>query len=211
MARYSYQHVPGTPKVRVILQANLNEGQREIFSTFCTVHSILSQTYTNYEIFIYHNGPIADPFLSCQFSALDVKIRFFDSLDKVECSNFYYKRLAMIEPHADFVLFTKFDNYYVPDFLQIMLKASIENNAGISISNCIDSEKDWSVFENKCGVGTITLGSYIARMNLVAKTDWIDYGPLGPSIYAEMLAQQTKVVKVPNIINAHYLLNSKCL
>ena len=204
MARYAHQNIPGNPKIRAVISAYLNGNPRIIDAAFCCVYSLLAQTYTNFEIFIHHDGHLNDLTLADKFRNLSPKITFIDNLPKKGYWGFYHRHpTAMIEPHADWVLFTNEDNYYVPDFFKIMLSAGTNNNSGMVYCNMIHSHHDWKMFETRPGVGGIDMGAFISRMDLVKKTSWTDFVACADGIYAGKIAAITNPIKVDQYLFVH--------
>jgi hypothetical protein len=204
MARYTHQQIPGNPKIRAVVSAYLNVDQRKIDAAFCCIHSLLAQTYDNFEIFIHHDGPLADPNLANKFRSLSPKITFLDNLEKRGCWGFHHRHpTAMIEPHADWVLFTNEDNYYVPDFFKIMLAAATNNNSGMAFCNMIHSHHGWRIFHTRPGPNGIDMGAFISRMDLVKATPWTDFIACADGIYAGKIAAITNPIKAENILFVH--------
>lgn len=204
MARYNHINVPGNPKIRAVVSAYLNGNPRIIDAAFCCVHSLLAQTYNNFEIFIHHDGPVSDPNLANKFRNLSPKITFLDNLPKRGCWGFHHRHpTAMIEPHADWVLFTNEDNYYTPDFFKIMVSEGVKNNSGMVLCNMIHSHHGWRLFNTRPGVNGIDMGAFISRMDLVKETPWTDFVACADGIYASKIAEKTNPIKIDQYLFIH--------
>ena len=193
-------------KIRVVLSAYLNKekNKRIIDQALCCVYSLLSQSYQNFEIFIPHDGPLDDPSLADAFRKLSPKITFIDNLKKTGCWGFYHRYpTAMIEPHADWVLFTNEDNYYVPEFFNLMMNETRNQDTGMVYCNMIHSAHHWSAFESIPLVDRIDMGAFISRMDLVKSTEWTDFCHNADGIYAAKIAQKTKPVKAKGYLFVH--------
>ena len=195
-----------TPKIRVVLSAYLNKekNKRIVDLAFCCVYSLLAQTYENFEIFIHHDGPLDDLNLANEFRKLSPKITFIDNLKKTGCWGFHHRHpTAMIEPHADWVLFTNEDNYYVPEFFNLMMKEVESKDTGMVYCNMIHSHYNWSAFETIPIVNRIDMGAFMSRMDLIKSTEWTDFSSGADGIYAAKIAQKTKPVKVKGYLFVH--------
>lgn len=204
MDRYHNLEVPGNPKIRIVLSAYLNKGPRIVNAAFCCVHSLLAQTYENFEIYIHHDGPLEDRTLAQKFRDLDQRITFLDDLPHLGLWGFPHRHpTALLEPQADYCMWTNEDNYYTPDFLKIMLHTAIKQNSGMIFCNMIHSHYGWRVFNTRIAVGGIDMGAFIARMDLVRGTPWTDFNPCADGYYAEKIAAKTNPVKVDNFLFVH--------
>jgi len=194
-------------KIRVCLSAHLNGNQKRIYSLYCCVYSFLCQTYDNFEIYIHHDGPLDDVSLKDKFESISSKIKFIDNLEQKKAWGHYHRHpTAMIEPHADWVLFTNDDNYYVPKFFEIMLNTAYNTGAGMVYSDMIHTDCNTpipthiSVTPKPCH---IDMGCFMSKMDIVKETDWNNFEAAADGIYAEKISQKTKSVKAPGILYIH--------
>lgn len=204
MARYAELPIIGEPKVRIVISANINDNPRRQEATYCCIHSFLCQTYQNFDIVVAHDGPLHDPRVIEKICSLSDKVRFLNHLPKVGNAGFQHRHpSAMLAPHGDWVLFTNEDNYYMPDFLKIMLHHGTTKNTGMVYCNMIHSYSDWGFFNTAPRVNHIDMGAFISRMDLVASTPWTDFLGAADGTYCEAIAAKTNPVKVENVLFVH--------
>lgn len=191
-------------KVRICISAYLNDSEQKVKSMYACVHSFLCQTYNNYEIYIHHDGPLNNPKIADDFRNLSDKIVFIDNLEHRGYWGFFHRHnVAMIEPHADWVLFTNEDNYYVPVFLERMINTANNSNSKMVYCDTLHSHYDYGVLDTYVKVNGIDMGSFISHMDLVKITPWTDYHSGADGVYAEKIGSQTIPVKAKGILFVH--------
>jgi hypothetical protein len=204
MARYENLAIIGNPKVRIVVSAHINDDPRRQQATYCCLHSLLCQTYQNFDIIIAHDGPLNDETVISKINSLSDKITLLNNLPKVGNAGFQHRHpAAMMHPVCDWVLFTNEDNYYTPDFLKIMLHHGTTKNSGLVLCNMVHSYFDWGLLKTAPAVNQIDMGAFISRMDLVASTPWTDFGGPADGIYCEAIAAKTTPVKVDGILFVH--------
>lgn len=190
-------------KVRFVVASYLNDSKK-IPGMFCLLHSILAQTYQNFEIIIHHDGPLDDSTLKERIEGLSSKIKVLDKLERRQAWGHYHRHpTALIEPHADWVVFTNDDNYYVPIFLERVLNVAHTTNSGMVYFDTVHSHFNYDVLNVVPVVCNIDIGSFIVRMDLVRDTPWTNYEGIADGIYAEKLAKSTNAVKAPGVLFIH--------
>lgn len=191
-------------KIRICISAYLNDSEKKIESAFACVHSFLCQTYDNYEIYIHHDGPLNDVNLADKFRSLSDKITFIDDLEHKGHWGFYHRHnVAMMEPHADWVLFTNEDNYYVPTFLETMISAGVNSGSKMVYCNLVTHYSNYQVLNTVPYRGQIDMGSFITHFDLIKDTPWTDFISDADGIYAEKIKSKTTPVKVDGILFVH--------
>jgi glycosyltransferase involved in cell wall biosynthesis len=191
-------------KIRICIASYLNDSEKRVNAAFACVHSILSQTYDNYEIYIHHDGPVNDKSLIDKFKNLSNKITFIDDLERKGHWGYYHRHnVSMIEPHADWVLYTNDDNYYVPIFLERMMQTANSSNSKMVYCDSSHSHFNYNILNTWVKEGHIDMGSFISHMDLVKTTPWTDYGPGADGIYAEKIGSQTNPVKASGVLFVH--------
>lgn len=191
-------------KIRICVSTYLNDDPNREQLLLTCIHSLLSQTYKNYEIYIHHDGPLNDKTLSNKFRNLSEKIIFIDTLEHKGSWGFYHRyNISMLEPHADWVLYTNDDNYYTPVFLERMMNMALQHNSKMVYCNMIHNGLDYQVLNTKVGVGYIDMGSFISHMDLIKSTPWTDYDHLADGKYAVKIAQNTNPIKDNGVLFIH--------
>jgi hypothetical protein len=204
MARYENLEIVGNPKVRIVVSAHINNDPRRQQATYCLLHSLLCQTYQNFDIVIAHDGPLHDQLVINNITSLSDKISFLNHLPKVGNAGFQHRHpAAVMHPRCDWVLFTNEDNYYAPDFLKIMLHHGTTKGSGLVLCNMVHSYYGWGLLSTAPITNQIDMGAFISRMDLVESTPWTEFGGPADGIYCEMIAAKTNPVKVENILFVH--------
>jgi len=191
-------------KVRICISAYLNGSKKKIDAAFACVHSFLCQTYDNYEIYIHHDGPLDDKTLADKFRNLSDKIIFIDNLEHKGSWGFYHRHnVSMIEPHADWILYTNEDNYYAPVFLERMIQAANSANSKMVYCDSSHSHFDYTVLDTAVQRGKIDMGSFITHIDLIKSTPWTDFTAGADGIYAEAVGRKTNPVKARGVLFFH--------
>jgi hypothetical protein len=191
-------------KVRICISAYLNDSEKKINAAFSCVYSLLAQTYENYEIFIHHDGPVNDKTLPDKFRNLSDKIVFIDNLEHRGSWGFYHRhKVSMIEPHADWVLYTNEDNYYVPVFLERMMESARLTGSKMIHCDTLHSHFNYTVLHTTVVENRIDMGSFISHMDLVKITPWTDFHASADGVYAAKIGSQTNPIKANGILFVH--------
>jgi hypothetical protein len=191
-------------KVRICISAYLNDSKQRVDALFACVYSILSQSYQNFEIYIHHDGPLNDNTLADKFRKIDDRIIFLDNLEHKGHWGFFHRHnVSMIEPHADWVLYTNEDNYYVPIFLEKMIWEAKKHNTKMVYCDTLHSHFHYNVLDTMVSVGRIDMGSFISHMDLIKSTPWVDFHSGSDGVYAEKIGAKTTPIKCQGILFVH--------
>jgi glycosyltransferase involved in cell wall biosynthesis len=191
-------------KIRFVICAYLNSDPNRIHQLYCCVYSILSQTHKNLEIYIHHDGPINDTSLPLKFEAIDSRIKFIVLPVQKKTWGFYDRRdIALMEPHADWIVFTNDDNYYIPRFAEDMIRVARENVSEMAFCNMLHSHWGYSSRESILQVAHIDMGNFMSSTRLVKETPWTNFTEEGDGYYAMDIAKKTKPVKLSNFLFVH--------
>jgi hypothetical protein len=192
-------------KIRVVLTTYINENEDRLNSLFCSVHSILAQTYQNFEIFIRHDGPFLIDGLKDKLEKLSDKITVIDDGERLQWwGNPYRHATAIIEPQADWIVYANDDNYHMPVFLEEMLNAAISTNSGMVYCNLVHNGFNYQVLDSYPVSGKIDQGSFMTRMDIINNTPWDNiYAPDADGHYVEKIAAKTNTVKLNKILFVH--------
>jgi len=154
--------------IRICISAYLNNSPKKIDAAFSCVHSLLCQTYDNYEIYILHDGPVNDSTLADNFRKFSDMIVFIDNFVHMGNWGFYHRHnISLLEPHADWIIYTNEDNYYVPTFLEKMINTAMHNKTKMVYCDMIHSHHDWNLFctyPAECG---IDMGAFMSHIDLI--------------------------------------------
>ena len=193
------------PKVRFCVAAYFNDGEYRINTCFACVYSILAQTYDNYEIYIHHDGPLNDPWLADKFRELSNKIFFIETTERKGSWGFYDRwNISQIKPHADWIVYTNDDNYYVPKFLEIMIFTALTRpDSKMVYCDMVHNGYGYGFLSTFPAICRIDLGAYMSHNDIVKETHWTEYGNTADGWYAEQLSLKTSPIKAPGILFVH--------
>lgn len=195
-------------KIRFVVCSYLNDDPDRVKKLYGCVYSLVVQTHKNIEIYIHHDGPLNDTSIPDKIRAIDDRVVFLDNLERVYRWGFPHRRpTALIEPHADWIVFTNDDNYYLPKFCEIMLNTAFENNAGMVYCDMLHTDCNTPITTHMStypSPGWIDMGSFMTRTDIIEKTEWDNMDePIADGIYAQKISQTTNSVKAPGILYIH--------
>jgi len=151
------------------------------------INSFILQTNPNWELHIIHDG-IAPPSVSNVIeSCIDPRI-IFKQTEEV-FGNYGHpnrkKMLAEMEGTIDdYVLMTNDDNYYVPVFVDKMLK-KVSRATGIVYCDTIHSHFDYNVHHSKLKEHHIDIGAFIVRLDVAKAVGFNHIHFSADGVYAE--------------------------
>lgn len=130
------------------------------------------QTNPNWELYIIYDGPVPDSIIKAKGVHQDKRVFFTNSPTRNEKWGHPNRRDALDSlpgEDCDYVLITNDDNYYVPTFVEQMLRNS---NDGIGMAYCdtIHSYQYHNLVQSfpvECG---IDMGAFIVRYNIAKGT-----------------------------------------
>jgi hypothetical protein len=190
-------------KIRICVAAYWNDPSR-INSVYCFLYSILAQTYQNFEIIFHHDGPIENIEILNHIRSISDKITVLDNLERKQTWGHYHRHpTALIDPHADWVVFTNDDNYYVPTFLETMLNTALQNKSEMVYCNTGHNYFNYDILDTYPMSCKIDMGSFMTSMNLVKTTPWESYAADADGQYAELISQKTNAIKAPGVLFIH--------
>lgn len=192
-------------KIRILVSSYLNSPyENRINTLYCLIYSLLAQTYNNFEIIIHHDGPLEDESLKNKFEILDSRIKFICSESRRNNWGFHERYNLAIEDHdSDYILFTNDDNYYVPLFLQIMIRSMKENESDLVYCNLVHNERGYFPINTYPEIGYIDLGCFISSIDIIKKTPWKYMHKEADGEYFKELFQIGNPIKISNILFVH--------
>jgi hypothetical protein len=136
------------------------------------VPSLLAQTYKNWRLLLFHDGP--------DFGPLKTQIEAFND-PRVELAwtdrryNDWGHSLRAIglrfAKDADFIVHTNADNYYVPDFCNQMVHAFREETVAV-YCDMVHSYYSWGILPAKIQFGKIDCGAVMFRAKVALEIGW---------------------------------------
>ena len=152
------------------------------------IDSFISQTNPDWELNIIYDGPV--PWSIYDVMALyrtDPRIKFENSLTRTQ--NFgHLNRKMMLEKmdfhEDDFLLMTNDDNYYVPVFVEYMLR-ECDPDVGFVYCDSVHSHFEYNLHKTKIKEHHIDIGSFIVRAGEAKSTGFNNVTFSADGVYAE--------------------------
>jgi len=162
------------------------------------IGSFLVQTNKNWILHIVYDGPppqdvknVVAPYVDKDSKYYDTRIDFWKSLERYQHYG-HPNRRTMLETiptnPSDFILMTNDDNYYVPVFVDYMLK---ECKFGVGIVYCdtVHSHADYDVHISQLKENCIDMGAFIVRADIAKETGFNYDHFSADGVYAEECLQ----------------------
>ena len=128
--------------------------------------SLQAQTYPDWELILLHDGPVSPLAHSyCEFFKTEPRIRFIETPRRLEQWGHPLRELGYnyISDDSDFIIHTNADNYYLPTFLNEMIKTIRPQDVGI-FCDCLHSHHNYKdIFKAKLCRAGIDLGCMMFR------------------------------------------------
>jgi hypothetical protein len=135
------------------------------------IDSFLVQTNPNWKLYVIHDGKYPDKIWEIIDLYTDPRISFENTKVRTAHSGFINRDMMIkktIGADGDFVMSTNDDNYYVPTFVDEMLKL-ITPTAGIIYCNMVHSHFGYSVLSTILQVYYIDLGAFAVRLPIAKR------------------------------------------
>jgi len=139
------------------------------------ISSFLLQTNPDWRLYIVHDGPAPLEIKNYMVQYIDMPCINFIETDSVTGSFGHPNRQLMLKKiaysHKDFILITNDDNYYVPKFVEYMLRCAMARVGTIGMVYCdtVHSYLDYRVLKTRLEVNYIDMGSFIVRADIAKK------------------------------------------
>lgn len=190
--------IPGNPKVSLAVAAY---NRHDPLLTL--LYSLKSQSYTNWEAVIMHDGPCDRTLCGAIAGLNDGRIRLCETDTRAGQYGHPHRKRAADLCTGDYIGMTNDDNYYVPVYFEAMLHALTSTDAAFAHCDMIHDYWDWAYFSTKPRRARIDLGCFLAKADLVKGTPWRNFTEEGDGIFIEELAAKGKVVHLPMCLFCH--------
>lgn len=166
------------------------------------------QTNANWEMHICYDGPAPDSILNIirpmiSGEKYDHRIHFYESPERYGKYG-HPNRRTMLQSlkcdFRDFILMTNDDNYYVPRFVEFMLKEAGQR-VGLVYCDTIHSHFQYDLHKSELKENYIDLGAFIVRADMARATGFNYEHFSADGVYAEQckLTCQHKGLKIVKI------------
>lgn len=151
------------------------------------IDSFLDQTNSNWKLYVIHDGPIPKEVKLIMNRYSDDRITFSYTETRNAQSGFGNRDMmikSIIGDLDDFVMSTNDDNYYVPTFVDEMLKL-ITPTAGIIYCNMIHSHFGYSLLSTILQKYYIDMGAFAIKLTLAKKIGITDRTDVADGVFVE--------------------------
>lgn len=166
------------------------------------IHSLLSQTCKDFCISVYHDGPnqqIEDSLNIVQKSYPE-QVRFEFTAIRHNDYGHSLRDLGIKNAKSPYLLITNDDNYYVPIFVDEILKAINGGKKDFIYWNMIHSHTEYKGnFRTYPKRGSIDVGAFVVRTDLAQMIGWTDKGFAGDATYCEQLLSSIPDIRIKKI------------
>ena len=142
---------------------------KKAIATRGLIDSLILQTNKNWVTYVVHDGPPGEDFKAIQPLYKDEpRVGFYNSEVRFGCNGHLNRRMfleGITGDPDDFVLITNCDNYYIPYFVNYMLREA-KRDVGIVYCNTLHSHNDYMVQVSKLELSGIDMGAFIVRLPL---------------------------------------------
>jgi hypothetical protein len=148
-----------------------------IFNTYPhIIHSLIAQTYKNWELILVHDGANETNLKSIIASINDPRIKYSET--KSRSGNWGHKiRSEEIQklPNNGYVLITNPDNYHVPGYFEKMLAGfTSENVKATYCSKMVHSYVEWKTIDCYLKRGYLDCAGVVIRNEVAKRVGWND-------------------------------------
>ena len=181
----------------------------------CLLWSLASQTSSNFVVTVYHDGhneEIENIVKSFKSNNPDIDITYYSSSERFNDYGHTLREMALHRSSADYLLLTNDDNYYVPIFVEEILREIDNENPDIVYFDMVHSHIMGDL-PNPIGYQTliteprlnrIDIGSFVFRTELGKVAGFTDreFNADG-RFFERMLEFSPKLKKIEKVLFVH--------
>lgn len=156
------------------------------------IHSLQAQTYKNWELHLIHDGLNSD-LKDIVTKMKDDRIIYQDTLHRYNDWGHSLRRRVLenlSESDGDFLLITNADNYYIPIFLEEMIKPLKDSSFIASYCNILHSHRKWKKLETYLERAQIDCGCVLIKLKEALSVIWDSTLFWADWIYIDKLLQK---------------------
>jgi len=145
------------------------------------------QRHRNWELIGVTDGPSADHAETWkalfEVERVTAKMpRLRDLIETPEVRGLWghpYRQLGIAAATGDWIGLSNDDNYYTPNYLEVMLRAAQQSSADLVVCDVLHSYRGWKPTRNEPGeYGSVDVGAWLARRDLMDKVPWSPDGDM---------------------------------
>jgi glycosyltransferase involved in cell wall biosynthesis len=138
------------------------------------ISSLILQTHQNWELILIHDGPSEKV---KTYIPDDNRITYIETKERKGNYGHHLRQWALKEFELnDYVVVSNADNYYVPTFIEYMLKGFKKSHTAVATycTETIHSYKAWQVLPAKMEKGFLDCGAVMIKSNIAKEIGWRD-------------------------------------
>ena len=182
------------------------------------VHSILGQTFQDFELLIYHDGKDSNIGSSFRLTAdfvntfrdinreLPGNMKFLHSEHRRELWGFPMRQDALSQVRGQYVVFQNGDNYATPKYLEFFAR-SIAENPGVDmvyanvLHNYATPGLEYVVLDTRPGTGAIDMACCCTKIQAAREAGFEPFWVAADGTFVDRLVAQGKhIVKIPHSV-----------
>ncbi len=171
------------------------------------IDCLLVQTDPRWDLIIMHDGIGSDKIHEVVGLYNDLRVNFYETPYRMQQFGHPMRKayLDSIDGDVqDFILMTNDDNYYVPVFVELMLKVC-NDRTGFVYCDAVHSHFQYDILRTEIKVDRIDVGSFMVRSDVARKIGFNHFEFNGDGMYAEECANYCRA----NNLEVAYI--PKCL
>ena len=180
------------------------------------IHCFLAQTLQNFKLLILHDGYDAEmEKIFIEFKTKNpTTFDYYFSEERFNDYGHSLRDIGIKMADTEYLLITNDDNYYCPDFLEIMFNAIKQTGASIAMCDMVHGHNNpggrqqlpHTFFETAPQKNSVDMGCFITKTSFAKKVGFRDKTYAGDATYFEDLisvAGDAKFVKIHQVLFYH--------
>lgn len=131
----------------------------------CMLASLKAQTDPDWSATVIQDGTETDSAFKVVYSMMDKRINFYATAQRYNDWGHTLREMGKQQSEADYIIMTGDDNYYTPNFVAELRKAS-ELKPGLIYWDMVHSHYNYQPFECKPIINVIDMGAFATRNDL---------------------------------------------
>lgn len=168
---------------------NLKKSSGDKVTFICTIYNsypqiisaLICQTHKNWELILIHDGPNETGIREHHING-DTRIKYIETETRVGNWGHSLRQWALNEirdsrlPDTDYIVISNSDNYYVPVFIEYMLKGFHGKHTAVATycDSITHSYIAWKVMQSRFERGFIDCGQVMVKKEVACEVGWND-------------------------------------
>lgn len=138
------------------------------------IHSLQQQTYTNWKLYIIHDGPNETGLRGIIESINDDRVIYDETPERSKNWGHSIRSEWLQKVDSDFVVISNQDNYHVPVFIEYMLKGFKPETVATYCGDMVHSYKAWQIIPCSMRRGYVDCAGVMIRTKQAKEVGWND-------------------------------------